>query len=76
MNPDEYADALLKAAQTAMEGVIYRLLLEVQKAKTFPLFLGTADLQALTREIAYEYKVALKRELEHADHVLRADRSG
>jgi hypothetical protein len=76
VNPDDYADALLKAAQTAMEVVVYRLLLEVQKAKTFPLFLGTADLQALTRELSYEYKTVLKRELENADHVLRTDRSG
>jgi hypothetical protein len=72
----KYADALLYATQVAMEGVIYRLLIEAQKYKTFPFYMGTADLQAVAREVAYEYKMTLKRELENADNLLRAGGGG
>lgn len=71
-----YADALLKAVEQSTADMVYRVLLETQKLKTFPLFLGTADLQALSRQIAYDYRVSLKKGLDHADDVLRFDSGG
>jgi hypothetical protein len=71
MMPDNYADALTKAVERATEVLAYRLLLEIQRGKITPIFLGTADLQGLASDIASEYTKTLKLELDNADNVLR-----
>lgn len=63
----------LKAVENAVASLVKDVLVQTQTMKTFPWYMGTADIQATARKFAYDFRKTLEKELERADHLLRAD---